>query len=66
MEEEAIALANDTEYGLSAAAFTYDINRAMGISNKLRAGNVRINCCMKTDSQVPSAWVPEGSIVNTS
>ena len=43
-EEEALKKANDTEYGLYAAVFTKDIDRAMRISKGLEAGTVGINC----------------------
>jgi aldehyde dehydrogenase (NAD+) len=42
-EEEAIAIANDTEYGLAAAVQTNDPEKAMRIARKLRAGMVHIN-----------------------
>lgn len=42
-EEEAIAIANDTEYGLAAAVQTNDAEKAMRIARKLRAGMVHIN-----------------------
>jgi len=42
-EEEAIAIANDTEYGLAAAVQTSDKDRALRIAKKLRAGMVYIN-----------------------
>lgn len=41
--DEAIARANDTSYGLSAAIFTRDINKAMLFSQRVRAGMVHIN-----------------------
>lgn len=43
-EEEVLALANDTEYGLMAGVFTRDINRALRISGKMESGVVGINC----------------------
>lgn len=43
-EEEALARANDTEYGLYAAVFTKDINRAMRFARGLEAGTVGVNC----------------------
>lgn len=42
-DEEAIALANDTEYGLSAAVISRSIGRAMGIAERLKAGLVHVN-----------------------
>ncbi|WP_199433356.1 aldehyde dehydrogenase family protein [Qaidamihabitans albus] len=42
-EDEAIALANDTEYGLGAGLFTADVQRAFRVSRRLRAGTVGIN-----------------------
>ena len=42
-EDEAVALANDTEYGLAAYAHTNDMRRARRLIRDLRAGNVHIN-----------------------
>jgi benzaldehyde dehydrogenase (NAD) len=42
-DEEAIALANDTEYGLSAAVISSSVGRAMAIAERLRAGQVHVN-----------------------
>ncbi|PRX46464.1 aldehyde dehydrogenase (NAD+) [Prauserella shujinwangii] len=42
-EDEAIALANDTEYGLGAGLFTADVQRAFRVSRALRAGTIGIN-----------------------
>jgi aldehyde dehydrogenase (NAD+) len=41
--EEAIALANDTRYGLSASVFTNDLTRAMRFADDIHAGIVKIN-----------------------
>lgn len=43
-EEEALEKANNTEYGLYAAVFTNDINRAMRFAKGLEAGTVGVNC----------------------
>ncbi|MEW2504965.1 aldehyde dehydrogenase family protein [Amycolatopsis sp. NPDC047767] len=42
-EEEAIALANDTEYGLGAGLFTADSARAFRVARRLRAGTIGVN-----------------------
>jgi aldehyde dehydrogenase (NAD+) len=42
-DEEAIRLANDSEFGLVAGVFTTDIDRAMYASQELRAGQVWVN-----------------------
>jgi len=42
-EEEAIRVANDTEYGLSAAVFSRDISRAMGVASRIESGICHIN-----------------------
>lgn len=42
-EEEAVALANDTRYGLAGAVWTGDMNRAERVSRALRMGTVWIN-----------------------
>jgi aldehyde dehydrogenase (NAD(P)+) len=42
-DEEAIAKANDTSYGLAAALFTEKISRAHKVARKLQAGMVWIN-----------------------
>ncbi len=41
--EEAIRLANDTEYGLASYLFTGDIRRALQIARRLEAGSVWVN-----------------------
>ena len=43
-EEEAIALNNDTDYGLTAAIWTDDEARALEIAGRLETGMVHVNC----------------------
>lgn len=47
-EEEAIKMANDTEYGLYAAVFTKDLDRAMRVAKALESGYVGVNCTSPT------------------
>jgi acyl-CoA reductase-like NAD-dependent aldehyde dehydrogenase len=42
-DEEAIAAANDTEYGLSAAIFSRDVARALRLAGRVRSGICHIN-----------------------
>jgi len=42
-EDEAVQIANDTEYGLVAGLWTRDVSRALRVANKLQAGNVYVN-----------------------
>ena len=42
-EDEAVALANDTRYGLSAAVFTKDISKGMALAERIESGIVHIN-----------------------
>jgi aminomuconate-semialdehyde/2-hydroxymuconate-6-semialdehyde dehydrogenase len=52
-EEEALSLANGTEYGLSATLWTKDISRANRLAERLQAGIVWINCWMLRDLRTP-------------
>ncbi|ESX46004.1 aldehyde dehydrogenase [Mesorhizobium sp. C416B] len=42
-EDEAVCVANDTEYGLSSAVFSRDIRRAMAVAARIEAGICHIN-----------------------
>jgi aldehyde dehydrogenase (NAD+) len=42
-DEEAVALANDTEYGLAAGIWTESLERAVTMPRKIRAGTVWVN-----------------------
>jgi 5-carboxymethyl-2-hydroxymuconic-semialdehyde dehydrogenase len=52
-EDEAVALANDTRYGLAATMFTGSESRAERVSARLRAGTVWVNCFFVRDLRAP-------------
>ncbi len=52
-EEEAIALANDTAYGLGAAIWTEDRERGERLAERIDAGAVFVNGLVKSDPRVP-------------
>jgi len=52
-EEEAIAAANDTEYGLVAYVFTRDLRRALRVSEGLETGMVGLNQGMVSNASAP-------------
>jgi vanillin dehydrogenase len=59
--EEALAVANDTSYGLSSAVITNDLQKALDLSMRLHAGMVHINDTTVSDEP----HVPFGGIKNS-
>ncbi|HEX7819789.1 MAG TPA: aldehyde dehydrogenase [Sphingobium sp.] len=51
-EAEAIAIANDSDYGLSGTVFSQDVERAEAIARQVRTGNISING-LQIDPGVP-------------
>jgi succinate-semialdehyde dehydrogenase / glutarate-semialdehyde dehydrogenase len=58
-EEEAIATANDTVYGLGAAIFTRDRHRAREIIPRIEAGSVFVNDYVRSDIALPFGGVKQ-------
>jgi len=58
-DEEAVALANDTPYGLGAAIFTGDRMRALDLAPLLEAGMVFINEAVHSESTLPFGGVKQ-------
>ena len=52
-EEEALAVANDTNFGLGASLWTRDIERAKKLAVQIEAGSVFINGMVKSDPRLP-------------
>jgi len=52
-EDEALRLANDTEYGLAATVWSKDINVAIRTARGIRAGTVAVNGYIEGDISTP-------------
>ncbi|KAK7751044.1 mitochondrial aldehyde dehydrogenase [Diatrype stigma] len=61
-EEEALAMANDTAYGLSAAVFTSSVARAHRVAREFEAGTVHINAANSNDFRVPFGGTKQSGI----
>jgi len=58
-EEEAIKLANDTQYGLGASIWTQDLEKADRLSRKVSSGIVSVNNVVASDPRVPFGGVKQ-------
>ena len=61
-EDEAIALANATNYGLSASIWTANLARAHRVAARLESGIVWINCWLKRDLRTPFGGVKQSGL----
>jgi len=58
--DEAVRVANDTEYGLSAAVFGRDVNRAMQVARRIESGICHINGpTVHDEAQMPFGGVKQ-------
>ena len=56
--EDAVALANDTEYGLSAAVFGKDVERALAVARRIESGICHVNSpTVQDEAQMPFGGV---------
>ena len=58
-DDEAVAIANDSEYGLGSAVFSSDPVRAAAVASRLEAGNCFINSMVKSDPRLPFGGIKQ-------
>ena len=61
-EEEALEIANSTDYGLTASIWTSDLSRAHRLAGQIEAGIVWINCWMLRDLRTPFGGVKNSGL----
>jgi len=61
-EEEVLALANSTSYGLAASVWTEQLSRAHRVAAQLQSGVVWINCWMLRDLRTPFGGVKQSGV----
>lgn len=61
-EEEVIAAANDSEYGLAAYVFTEDLRRGLRVSEKIESGMVALNRGLVSDPAAPFGGVKQSGL----
>lgn len=61
-EDEAVALANDTEYGLASYVFTSDLSRALRIGDRLEYGMCGVNVGVMSNAAAPFGGVKQSGL----
>ncbi|HNF69857.1 MAG TPA: aldehyde dehydrogenase family protein, partial [Chitinophagales bacterium] len=61
-EEEAVTLANNTDYGLAAVIWTNHLSRAHRLGDRLASGIVWINCWLERDLRTPFGGVKNSGV----
>ena len=61
-ESEAIACANDTEYGLAAYIFTRDVGRGLRVASRIEAGMIALNRGLVSDPAAPFGGVKQSGL----
>jgi|LGOV01.1.fsa_nt_gb succinate-semialdehyde dehydrogenase/glutarate-semialdehyde dehydrogenase len=60
--DEALKIANDTEFGLGGSIWSGDVKKAIKMANKMVTGQVSINGIVKSDPRLPSGGVKKSGL----
>jgi aminomuconate-semialdehyde/2-hydroxymuconate-6-semialdehyde dehydrogenase len=61
-EEEVIAYANDTDYGLASSVWTQNLSRAHRVAEQINTGTVWVNCWLVRDLRVPFGGMKQSGV----
>ncbi|MBE9523424.1 MAG: aldehyde dehydrogenase family protein, partial [Proteobacteria bacterium] len=61
-EEEAVLVANNTEFGLGASIWSTDRDKALHLAGKLQVGTVAINSLVRSDPRLPFGGTKKSGI----
>ncbi|MBM4056084.1 MAG: NAD-dependent succinate-semialdehyde dehydrogenase [Planctomycetes bacterium] len=61
-EEEAIRIANDTEYGLGSCIWSKDVKKAQRLATRIQSGIVAINDMVKSDPRMPFGGIKKSGV----
>jgi succinate-semialdehyde dehydrogenase/glutarate-semialdehyde dehydrogenase len=61
-EEEAVSVANDTQYGLGASIWSRDLERAERVAGRIEAGCIAINDMVKSDPRLPFGGIKKSGV----
>ena len=61
-EDEVVAWANGTPYGLAASVWTGDVGRAHRVARRIDSGTVWVNCWMLRDLRVPFGGMKQSGV----
>ncbi len=61
-EEEAIGVANDSEFGLGGSIWTKDLERGMRVAKRIEAGILFVNAITKSDPRMPFGGIKKSGV----
>ncbi|MFQ5908234.1 MAG: NAD-dependent succinate-semialdehyde dehydrogenase [Thermoplasmata archaeon] len=61
-EEEAISVANDSEFGLGGSVWTKDLEKGMRVARRIEAGTLFVNAITKSDPRMPFGGIKKSGL----